>query len=320
MPRKKKLAQLPAQIYNLGSAAGEMLDFSREELWSRMDAPMGAKAVSIPVFLVNEAQMDKIYPPERCRALDPERVRAWAREWRRGERREGEDPLRGLEEDMETWWRYKKVVAVGVYISGHRSYDATVVVGLGNKEYCSVDAESAFLNLKTPAIFLCPERIVNRASREGIPIELVLDKVYYHELGHAIMDRGNTPYNTVWGRTIEESLANWIAYSKFKGSEARLIQRLISTQPAEYQGYAWLSDVVGLIPLIAPLHPYWREWMEWLDFIRWHLRRGLPLPFPLAAAAMFPEKSVMQVWVECKRLNLYPQEWQEVAARLLERV
>jgi len=58
-----------------------MIDFSREELWSRMDAPMGAKAVSIPVFLVNEAQMDKIYPPERCRALDPERVRALMREW-----------------------------------------------------------------------------------------------------------------------------------------------------------------------------------------------------------------------------------------------
>jgi len=318
MPRKKKLAQLPAQIYNLGSAAGVKLDFSREELWSRMDAPMGAKAVSIPVFLVNEAQMDKIYPPERCRALDPERVRALMREWE--EMGGWEDLFEQLEKNTEeTWWRYKEVVAVGVYISGHRSYDATVVVGLGNKEYCSVDAESAFLNLKTPAIFLCPERIVDWAYSEGIPIELVLDKVYYHELGHAIMDRGNTPYDTVWGRTIEESLANWIAYSKFKGSEARLIQRLISTQPAEYQGYAWLSDVVGLIPLIAPLHPYWREWMEWLDFIRWHLRRGFPLPFPWGVW-LLPEEFVMQSWVECKRLNRYPQEWQEVAARLLERV
>ncbi len=318
MPRKKKLDQLPAQIYNLGSTAGEMLDFFREELWSRMDAPMGAKAVSIPVFLVNEAQMDKIYPPERCRALDPERVRALMREWE--EMGGWEDLFEQLEKNTEeTWWRYKEVVAVGVYISGHRSYDATVVVGLGNKEYCSVDAESAFLNLKTPAIFLCPERIVDWAYSEGIPIELVLDKVYYHELGHAIMDRGNTPYDTVWGRTIEESLANWIAYSKFKGSEARLIQRLISTQPAEYQGYAWLSDVVGLIPLIAPLHPYWREWMEWLDFIRWHLRRGFPLPFPWGVW-LLPEEFVMQSWVECKRLNRYPQEWQEVAARLLERV
>lgn len=316
MPRKNKLAQLPAQIYNLGSAVGGMLDFSREELWSRMDAPMGAKAVSIPVFLVNEAQMDKIYPPERCRALDPERVRAWAREWRRRERREGEDPLRGLEEDMETWCRYKKVVAVGVYTSSHRSYDATVV-DLGDKKYCSADAENAFLNLKTPAIFLCPERIVDWAYSEGIPIELVLDKVYYHELGHAIMDSGNTPYDTVWGRTIEESLANWIAYSKFEGSEARLVQRLISAQPAEYQGYAWLSDVsdvVGLIPL--SFHPYSEEWRwYWFNFIRnfidWHLRHGLPL---------LSGKLVMQIWVECKRLNRYPQEWQEVAARLLERV
>ncbi len=315
MPRKKKLAQLPAQIYNLGSAAGVKLDFSREELWSRMDAPMGAKAVSIPVFLVNEAQMDKIYPPERCRALDPERVRALMREWE--EMGGWEDLFEQLEKNTEeTWWRYKEVVAVGVYISGHRSYDATVV-DLGDKKHRSADAESAFLNLKTPAIFLCPERIVDWAYSEGIPIELVLDKVYYHELGHAIMDRGNTPYDTVWGRTIEESLANWIAYSKFKGSEARLIQRLISTQPAEYQGYAWLSDVsdvVGLIPL--SFHPYSEEWRwYWFNFIRnfidWHLRHGLPLLLG---------KLVMQIWVECKRLNRYPQEWQEVAARLLERV
>ena len=297
MPRKKKLAQLPAQIYNLGSAAGEMIDFSREELWSRMDAPMGAKAVSIPVFLVNEAQMDEIYPPERRRALDPERVRALMREWE--EMGGWEDLFEQLEKNTEeTWWRYKKVVAVGVYISGHRSYDATVVVGLGNKEYCSVDAESAFLNLKTPAIFLCPERIVNRASREGITIELVLDKVYYHELGHAIMDRGNTPYDTVWGRTIEESLANWIAYSKFKGSEARLIQRLISTQPAEYQGYAWLSEVVGFTPIIAFIRREREiEWVEWLHFIRWHLSHGFPLPFPWGVW-LLPEEFVMQSWIK----------------------
>ncbi|MEZ8220545.1 hypothetical protein GG496_000712 [Candidatus Fervidibacteria bacterium JGI MDM2 JNZ-1-D12] len=319
MPRKKKLAQLPAQIYNLGSAAGEMIDFSREELWSRMDAPMGAKAVSIPVFLVNEAQMDEIYPPERRRALDPERVRALMREWE--EMGGWEDLFEQLEKNTEeTWWRYKKVVAVGVYISGHRSYDATVVVGLGNKEYCSVDAESAFLNLKTPAIFLCPERIVNRASREGITIELVLDKVYYHELGHAIMDRGNTPYDTVWGRTIEESLANWIAYSKFKGSEARLIQRLISTQPAEYQGYAWLSEVVGFTPIIAFIRREREiEWVEWLHFIRWHLSHGFPLPFPWGVW-LLPEEFVMQSWIKCKRLDSYPQVWKEIAAMLLERV
>jgi len=325
VPRKKQLAQLPIQIYNLGSAAGSTLSFSREELWARMDASMGAKAVSTPVFLVNEAQMDKIYPPKRRRALDPKKVRARIRDWGGKGIREIEDLFKELD-NVNDWEQYEEIVAVGVYVSDHRSYYATQVVNLGDKEYRSEDAEEAFLNLgettqPTPAIFLCPERIVNWAKREGIPVELVLDKVYYHELGHAIMDVGDTPYDTSWGRTIEESLANWIAYSKFKGSDVRLIQHLIETQPAEYKGYAWLENAfIGLF-FESQNFPI----REWIDFI-WHLRCSfLPWPF-LWVTAKEPtlEKLVMESWIESKRRQYWSEDvekaWQEFAVRLLERV
>jgi len=49
--RKRKTVGVPVQVYNLGSPAGAQMDFERDELWSRMDAEMGKKAVSLPVFL-----------------------------------------------------------------------------------------------------------------------------------------------------------------------------------------------------------------------------------------------------------------------------
>jgi hypothetical protein len=70
--RKRKTVGVPVQVYNLGSPAGAQMDFERDELWSRMDAEMGKKAVSLPVFLVNPNQMDMLYPREYRRALDPE--------------------------------------------------------------------------------------------------------------------------------------------------------------------------------------------------------------------------------------------------------
>lgn len=307
----KFLTQLPINIYNLGSKAGSMLNFFRKELWERMNAPMGAKAVSIPVFLVNEAQMDTIYPPERRRALDPKKVRARLNEWREDERIKDEEKDKDLFKELEkteeeTWQHYKEVVAVGVYIKNFsHTYDVTNIIGLGKTEYRSDDAKSALQNLESPAIFLCPERIINWAWKENIPVELVLDKVYYHELGHAIMDSGITPYDKIWGRIIEESLANSIAYDRFESYEARLIQRLIKSQPAEYQGYAWLSEAFDRFPF--PLHRFFLEELFYYDLkefiytLKKYIKLGLPFPlvsFPL-------EKSIVEFWVECKSLQVY---------------
>ncbi|MEN3045252.1 MAG: hypothetical protein ABDH37_08605 [Candidatus Hydrothermales bacterium] len=327
---KKGGKKLPIKVYNLGSAAGKCLDFTREKIYLRMDASMGVKAVSIPVFLVNEAQMDEIYPPERRRALDPERVHEWV--WRQKERKmdEYEDPLRRLEDDEKSWERYIVIVATGLYLSKH-TYNAQRVIALADEEYLSEESREVFLNLKEPAIFLCPKRIVDWANRENIRVDLVLDKVYYHELGHALMDSGNTPYDTIWGRTIEESLANWVAYDKFKGSEARLIQYLIKSEPAEYQGYAWLSEAINpLIISVLIYSPYISRWeweefyYEWRRLFHRYFRKGFPFP-PWFRSVKILEETIIHAWIEFKKNHFYNKNevglgWKEFARKLLERV
>ncbi len=275
--RKRQSLGAPVQVYNLGSPAGTQMDFTRDELWSRMDidTEMGRKAVQTPVFLVNTDQMDRLYPPNYCRALDPERVRRLLREeddrrarWEWRESREEEpdffDRLERGEEEFRDWNRYKIVVAVGLYLR-MQNFDNRLrnsVLTLGDSSVRTTEAGNAFLNHSAPAIFLCGERIVDWAARVGISHHLVMDKVYYHELGHAIMDTlpdgAPNPYTTLWGRIVEESLANAVAYCCFEGREALWVQRLIADQPAEYLGYAVVCQ------LSAPL--YNADWLhEMLD-------------------------------------------------------
>ena len=262
---------LPARIYNLGSKAVADLDFTREALWLRMNAPMGRKAVQIPVFLVNEAQMDELSPSERKRALDPRYVKEWLN--RRREARELffmelpknysspflEDPLpcelppNINQLDFNSWEAFVQVVALGLYVRHPQPKQA--VVDKGDPSVQEPEAVQAYQKAEGPHIYLCCERIVRRGEQEGISPNLVLDKVYYHELGHALLDvpksvwdTGDDPYPTPWGRTIEESTANYIAYRRFQGMEALLVQRLIASQPAEYLGYMAFTQA----PLTAP--------------------------------------------------------------------
>lgn len=341
MKRSKKIAAAVADIYNLGSPIGTQLDFNRDELWTRMDTTMGAKAVSIPVFLVNERQMDKLYPPQRRRVLDPKIVREKVKR-RRLMRREREEETSSLLKELEEYLReleqYIITVTCGLYMS-NPPRNAKDIIDLGDKWSCYIEAQDAFLNLEGPSIYLCPERIVSWAMREDFPLEIVLDKVYYHELGHAIMDSGDTPYDTLWGRIIEESSANWIAYNRFKGSEARLVQKLISTQPAEYQGYAWLSEVFSL-----PFYLWWellypREHYEYYRFLRrladlthsspeiiyeYLLRHEYLLRIVLRNLS--GSELIVKAWIRHKREGLFrisreaEMLWQEIAEKLLERI
>jgi hypothetical protein len=64
-----------------------------------MDAPMGRKAVQIPVFLVNEAQMDELSPPKRKQALDPRYVKEWL-----DRRRDPDEPPPDINQlDFNNW-------------------------------------------------------------------------------------------------------------------------------------------------------------------------------------------------------------------------
>jgi len=352
--RKRKTVGVPVQVYNLGSPAGAQMDFERDELWSRMDAEMGKKAVSLPVFLVNPNQMDMLYPREYRRALDPEQIRKLLQEearreaqkrereqetgeWR--ERREEEpdffDRLQRSEEDQIGWSKYSEVILVGLYLHLERCDQnfRSGVLRQGDSNAQTAEAENAFLNHQAPAIFLCCERIVDWASRLGISHHLVMDKVYYHELGHAIMDTlpdgAPNPYIESWGRTVEESLANAIAYRCFKGKEALWVQRLIQDQPAEYLGYASACHFAVIWLNLESLR-YWdyrldRFWYKLenalydLESRRWfsesvreltkihreltELSRNLPFPFsPIGWAARIDLHNI-KAWKEFKRVG-----------------
>ena len=283
--RKRKTVGVPVQVYNLGSPAGAQMDFERNELWSRMDAEMGKKAVSLPVFLVNPDQMDMLYPPEYRRALDPERIRPLLQEeverearnrYREREPEEEEpdffDRLQRSEADARGWTKYSKVVTVGLYfrLQQYNQQFRDSVLGKGDPSLRTAEAENAFLNHQAPAIFLCCERIVDWASRVGVSHHLVMDKVYYHELGHGVMDTlpdgAPDPYHEIWGRIIEESLANAIAYRCFKGKEALWVQRLIQDQPAEYLGYASACHFAVIWLNLESLRDWGRlGWLWWYD-------------------------------------------------------
>jgi len=360
--RKRKTVGVPVQVYNLGSPAGAQMDFERDELWSRMDAEMGKKAVSLPVFLVNPNQMDMLYPREYRRALDPERVRPLLEEeaqreaqkrkreqetgeWR--ERREEEpdffDRLQRSEADARGWTKYSKVVTVGLYfrLQQYNQQFRDSVLGKGDPSLRTAEAENAFLNHQAPAIFLCCERIVDWASRVGVSHHLVMDKVYYHELGHGVMDTlpdgAPNPYFETWGRIVEESLANAIAYRCFKGKEALWVQRLIQDQPAEYLGYASACHFAVIWLNLESLRDwgYRLSWFWWYDLEnalrnlergRWfsesvreltklhreltelhreltELSRNLPIPFsPIGWAARIDLYNI-EAWKEFKRVG-----------------
>jgi hypothetical protein len=360
--RKRKTVGVPVQVYNLGSPAGAQMDFERNELWSRMDAEMGKKAVSLPVFLVNPNQMDMLYPREYRRALDPEQIRKLLQEearreaqkrereqetgeWR--ERREEEpnffDRLQRSEEDQIGWSKYSEVILVGLYLHLERCDQnfRSGVLRQGDSNAQTAEAGNAFLNHQAPAIFLCCERIVDWASRVGVSRHLVMDKVYYHELGHGVMDTlpdgAPNPYFETWGRIVEESLANAIAYRCFKGKEALWVQRLIQDQPAEYLGYASACHFAVIWLNLESLR-YWdyrHGWLWWyelenalynLERGRWfsesvreltklhreltelhreltELSRNLPLPFsPIGWAARIDLHNI-EAWKEFKRVG-----------------
>jgi hypothetical protein len=360
--RKRKTVGVPVQVYNLGSPAGAQMDFERDELWSRMDAEMGKKAVSLPVFLVNPNQMDMLYPREYRRALDPEQIRKLLQEealreaqkrereqetgeWR--ERREEEpdffDRLQRSEADARGWTKYSKVVTVGLYLHLERCDQnfRSGVLRQGDSNAQTAEAENAFLNHQAPAIFLCCERIVDWASRLGISHHLVMDKVYYHELGHAIMDTlpdgAPNPYLESWGRIVEESLANAVAFRCFRGREALWVQRLIQDQPAEYLGYAAASKLwVGPVFLMRRgifldwyyrslrelVWYWWRETEDVLEALErgeWHPRVARTLievlrllPTPLTQPKWHESIDFVNIteWRNFKQSMALPRPWE----------
>ena len=225
-------------------------------------------ASSIPVFLVNSWQMDAIYPPSRKTILVGKTILEYCREVaaiplevedRHNTPRRlwelfslllgGRDFFSGSQ-----WETYEPFVAMGLYLPKPPDLQRILErspenMGTGKGIRSQEEAKQVLQNHQGPVIFLCCERIYRAAESERMDPNLVLDMVYYHELGHALLDveeslwdTSEDPYKAPFGRIIEESAANWIAYYCFTGKEAGLVQRLIRRQPVEYQGYAAFEE------------------------------------------------------------------------------
>jgi len=258
----------PRTIYNLGCQDLSPFDFSRPILWQRMPTALRKVASSIPVFLVNSWQMDAIYPPSRKTILVDETILKYCRKVATItlEVEDTHNP------PQELWELFLLLLGRGKFFSGSQpgTYKPSFAMGLylpkppalqrilerspenmgtGEGIRSPEEAKQVLQNHQGPVIFLCCERIYKTAESERMDPNLVLDMVYYHELGHALLDveeslwdTSEDPYDVPFGRIIEESAANWIAYYCFTGKEAGLVQRLIRRQPVEYQGYAAFEE------------------------------------------------------------------------------
>ncbi|MCX7802576.1 MAG: hypothetical protein N2313_06100 [Meiothermus ruber] len=281
---------------------------------------MSRKAAQTPVFLVNPDQMDVLSPPSRSRGLDPEKVKEWAARRNEAENRD-DDPLRGLDELRTDWSQV--FVAAGLYMSKPPApQDASDVLAKNDAD--STVAAEVFRSLEGPSIYLCCERINKWAKKANVRLELAMAKVLYHELGHAMMDTGPGFYHTDWGKIIEESLANWLAVSCFKGSERVAAQRLIRHQPAEYLGYVAVNEEalfeLRLVRRLGRRMPPFLGWIEdFLPEVLWHLRHG-----HLAPLGMLVGDWNLHLWQASKRTKLLcdphvQRTWAHVAEHFLIR-
>jgi len=206
---------------------------------------LSEKMKKVPVYLVDEDTMDKLYPDEKRKLFNEECLKEFIKE----DRIDKEN----LENVFEKCSKkiISKSVGVGLY--------------LRNIEKWLYDK---FNNLKEPAIFICPERCIDWGNRLNIPADFVFTKVLLHEYAHAHLDVGGNSnyYDTPWGKVIEESLANYIAYTRFESTEDKAnVTKLILDQPLEYRCSLALAFIEEskFIPLIRR-YCFWESIVEYL--------------------------------------------------------
>jgi len=191
---------------------------------------------NVPIYLVNPSTMDKIRPPEmgynpECvkrsmkdvrEVIKREREMEKLREWKTGERAVVREPE--VDAVERTWQILSECKGMTYPTVGVYTEDSPTI-----REYTS--------EKETRAIFICPERIYN--SNHSKP-DIMFQFVVIHELAHAYHGMCMY-YSNDWGKVIEESLANAVAYAHFKKKEKNAILEHISQQPCEYKGYTFWS-------------------------------------------------------------------------------
>ncbi len=227
------------RIKNINSSVD--ISFCSDDVIKRLDS-LTILASKIPVYLVNEETMDELYPPTKRISLSEECLQRFFNDL---EYPLGEEEIERFEKFIKECRREvveKTFVAVGVYSKYHPPYIDDIPV-------------------KSPAIFICPERCVRWGKELDITPSFVFEKVYFHELAHAYMDEGKfTYYDEWWGRVIEESLANAMVIKKFPDTHIEKIFRIILSQPVEYKGSIFLADLSEQLVLFEIKDIYINFW------------------------------------------------------------
>jgi len=266
-------------ITNLDST--QTINYNEDKIIA-LSGILSEKMKKVPVYLVNEQTMDKLYPPQKRKLLDEECLKEFLNYREEGINEEN------FEEIFDKCSKevISKVIAVGLYMRNIPDW-------LYNQ----------FNDLKEPAIFICPERCKDWGDKQNIPAEFVFTKVLFHEYAHAYLDvdRSSDYYNTSWGKIIEESLANYIAYTRLESMEDKANAiKLISDQPLEYRGSLALIEERGFIPPILFRRHWYLE--DLFDYLHYLYRRYGILPYGFGS-------NLIQIWKEYKKFNDERLEW-----------
>jgi len=265
----------------------------------------------VPIYLVDEATMDRIHPPERSLSMDilKERLPGIMDRLKEEAERMREEELPRwasiIEERLNACFT-SQMSALGVYFHDFQP-QPELADDMGkilermaiHNEYKNGEVKDDVLaqHPHFPAgevIFICPERIYRHEKPE-----LLFQKVVIHELAHAyVQGKRSEDYRRGYGRVIEESLANAVALSHFRKKETPALKAFIATQPPEYRGcYFWIDDISSndvfmryhleqwrnrpvnlLLAKLVFLHHMFRHPHDFEYFMHVILRR-LPLPY-----------------------------------------
>jgi len=229
----------------------------------------------VPAYLTDPELMDKLYPPHKLMSLDLECVRSTLgglQEMREGGENYLEEAWDKLGECRREIDRNQFFVAVGVYYSDC-SRAARICPEHGN-----------LLSRGGPAIFITPERVESwvQGMKAKQHFKTLFAQIYYHELCHALVDDRSSKYKSDWGKVVEESICNAVAFSRFRTDPERaFLTKAITEQPTEYLGYTYFSDgfwggPLAFISALKSLDPddWFLWWDQWLHLV--HRIRHLP--------------------------------------------
>ncbi|SFV33478.1 hypothetical protein [Thermoflavifilum thermophilum] len=284
----------------------------------------------VPIYLVDEQTMDRISPPKRClndeclasslRRID-ELLEEKSERLQEMRRSETETPrwVTAIDEILSECLT-SKMVHLGVYLHDSQPQPdlaAELTKLIENAEYKHELLSQHPDFPKGEVIFICPERIYEHDNPE-----LLFQKVVIHELAHAFVagDR-QTDYQKLYGRVIEESLANAVALSHFREKETPPLKAFIAKQPPEYRGcYYWMFSENEFIEKEFGSSPYlflraWKEEPATILFPFWLINLYPPHRLLIylryvyefwPSPNIFPSHTSLEIWEEA--IDIYRQK------------